>query len=98
MQMNAEELKAIRRAQIDVMIWPYARWLVLAGGVAGLVLIFWIISSASLEVLASPQFNFARAGATGFIAVLLVFPLANWRNRKSRLLLKLASANRDDAA
>jgi len=93
MQLNAEELKEIRRAKIDVMIWPYARWLILAAGIAGLYLTFWLITSASLDVLTSVQFHYSRAAVAGLTVALLTFSVANWSNRRSKLLLRLASEN-----
>jgi hypothetical protein len=93
MQLNAEELKEIRRAKIDVMIWPYARWIILSAGIAGLYLTFWLVSSASLDVLTSVQFHYSRGAVVGLTVALLTFSVSNWNNRKSKLLLKLASDN-----
>lgn len=93
MQLNAEELKVIRKAKIDVMIWPYARWIMLAAGIVGLHLTFWLIVSASPEVLSSVQCQYSRAAVIGLTVVLLTYPVVNWRNDRSKLLLKLTSEN-----
>ncbi len=93
MQLNAEELKEIRKAKADVMIWPYVRWIMLAAVVAGFYLTFWLISSASPDVLTSLQFQYARGGVIGLTIVLLAYSISNWNSGRSKLLLKLASEN-----
>ena len=93
MDLTSEEVKIIEKARQDARFWPYARWAFLLAAIGGVCLSFWLIDSASLDLLTSRQYYYARSIVLVFSMVLFALVVGRWGNDQTRLLLKLASEN-----